>query len=79
MFDKGGHLYACEGGSGGRRMVRYNADGTTTMLADSFEGKRLNSPNDLAFDAHGDGYGLPTRATARSLTIWNLGTNLCIG
>ena len=25
MFDKAGHLYACEGGSGGRRMVRYNA------------------------------------------------------
>ena len=53
MFDKGGHLYACEGGSDGRRMVRYNADGTTDVLADSFEGKRLNSPNDLAFDAQG--------------------------
>ena len=51
MFDKEGELYACEGG--GRRMVRYNADGTTTVLADQFEGKRLNSPNDLAFDAQG--------------------------
>ena len=53
MFDKAGHLYACEGGGGGRRMVRYNADGTTDVLVDRFEGKRLNSPNDLAFDAQG--------------------------
>lgn len=51
MFDVNGELYACEGG--GRRMVRYNADGTTTVVADAFEGKRLNSPNDLAFDAEG--------------------------
>jgi gluconolactonase len=51
MFDKNGQLYACEGG--GRRMVRYNADGSTTVIADHFEGKRLNSPNDLAFDRQG--------------------------
>ena len=54
MFDKAGQLYACEGGSEGRRIVRYNADGTTTVIADRFEGKRLNSPNDLAFDAVGN-------------------------
>src|ERR1051325_3902580 len=48
MFDRAGQLYACEGG--GRRMVRYNADGSTTVIVDNFEGKRLNSPNDLAFD-----------------------------
>jgi gluconolactonase len=51
MFDKEGQLYACEGG--GRRMVRYNADGSATVIADRFEGKRLNSPNDLAFDRQG--------------------------
>jgi len=51
MFDRDGGLYACEGG--GRRMVRYHEDGRTTVLADRFEGKRLNSPNDLAFDARG--------------------------
>ena len=51
MFDKAGHLYACEGG--GRRMVRYNADGTADVLVECFEGKRLNSPNDLAFDTQG--------------------------
>lgn len=51
MFDQAGQLYGCEGG--GRRVVRYNADGTTTVIADQFEGKRLNSPNDLAFDRQG--------------------------
>ena len=55
MFDKDGRLYACEGDPEGenRRMVRYNKDGTTTVIADRFEGKRLNSPNDLAFDKEG--------------------------
>jgi gluconolactonase len=51
MFDTNGQLYACEGG--GRRIVRYNDDGTATVIADRFEGKRLNSPNDLAFDRQG--------------------------
>lgn len=52
MFDAGGRLYGCQGGDG-RRVVRYEADGGVTVVADRFEGKRLNSPNDLAFDAQG--------------------------
>jgi gluconolactonase len=51
MLDQEGRLYACEGGN--RRMVRYEPDGGTTVLADKFEGKRLNSPNDLAIDNEG--------------------------
>jgi gluconolactonase len=51
MLDKNGELYGCEGG--GRRMVRYEKDGGVTVLCDSFEGKRLNSPNDLAIDSRG--------------------------
>ena len=51
MFDRSGQLYACEGG--GRRMVRYNSDGSTSVIADNFGGQRLNSPNDLAFDRQG--------------------------
>ncbi|MCB9147815.1 MAG: SMP-30/gluconolactonase/LRE family protein [Caldilineaceae bacterium] len=56
MLDKNGVLYACEGG--GRRMVRYDpvvGDAATgvTVLCDNFEGKRLNSPNDLAIDSQG--------------------------
>ncbi len=50
-LDRKGHLYCCEGG--GRRVVRYHPDGTTEVIADRFEGKRLNSPNDLCFDAQG--------------------------
>ncbi|MBX2997209.1 MAG: SMP-30/gluconolactonase/LRE family protein [Caldilineaceae bacterium] len=51
MLNKDGELYACEGG--GRRMVRYEKDGGVTVLCDNFEGKRLNSPNDLAIDSRG--------------------------
>jgi gluconolactonase len=51
MLDKDGELYGCEGG--GRRMVRYEKDGGVTVICDKFEGKRLNSPNDLAIDSGG--------------------------
>jgi gluconolactonase len=50
-FDRDGRLYGCQGT--GRCIARYEADGTTTVIADRFEGKRLNSPNDLVFDARG--------------------------
>ena len=53
VLDKDGRLYACEGGLTGRRITRYNDDGSTTVIADRFEGKRLNSPNDLTFDSLG--------------------------
>jgi gluconolactonase len=46
-----GALYACEGG--GRTIVRYDTNGEKTILADRFEGRRLNSPNDLALDSAG--------------------------
>ena len=51
MFDSNGQLYACEGG--GRRIACYNDDGTSTTIIDNFQQKRLNSPNDLAFDSKG--------------------------
>jgi len=51
MFDQQGLLYACEGG--GRRIVRYEPDGGTTVIADRYQGRRLNSPNDLAIDSLG--------------------------
>jgi gluconolactonase len=57
MFDKAGRLYACEGGvprqQGGRRIVRYEPDGSTTVICDHYEGKKFNSPNDLAIDNQG--------------------------
>ena len=51
MFDRQGRLYACE--AGGRCITRYDSDGTRNVIADRFEGKRLNSPNDLAIDVKG--------------------------
>ena len=36
-----------------RRVVRYETDGSVTVLADRFEGKRLNIPNDIVVDPDG--------------------------
>ena len=38
---------------GNRRVVRLEKDGSETVLADKFEGKRLNSPNDLVYRSDG--------------------------
>ena len=50
-FDHQGRQLSCE--HSGRRVVRYEHDGSVTVIADSFQGKRLNSPNDIA--CHPDG------------------------
>jgi gluconolactonase len=50
-FDFQGRQISCE--HSGRRVVRYELDGSATVIADSFEGKRLNSPNDAV--PHPDG------------------------
>ena len=50
-FDWQGRQVSCEHLN--RRVVRYEHDGSTTVLADSFNGKRLNSPNDVV--VHPDG------------------------
>ncbi len=44
-FDPDGRLVICQHGN--RRILRVNPHGDTTVLADSFEGRRLNSPNDV--------------------------------
>ena len=60
-----GTLYACEGGAtslpgvddpaarAGRRIVIYRPDEEAQVLADRWEGSRLNSPNDIVEDANG--------------------------
>lgn len=50
-FDYEGRQIACEHGN--RRVVRYEYNGTIIVLADKFEGKRLNAPNDAV--VHPDG------------------------
>ena len=50
-FDFEGRQLSCE--HSGRRVARYEANGQVTVIADTFEGKRLNSPNDVV--VHPDG------------------------
>ena len=50
-FDAEGRQLSCEHLT--RRVVRYEHDGSITVIAESFQGKRLNSPNDVA--VHRDG------------------------
>ena len=49
--DRQGRLITCE--HGGRRVVRTEYDGTITVLADSWQGKPLNSPNDVVVKSDG--------------------------
>ena len=41
---------------GNRRVIRINNDGSTTVIADNYQGKRLNSPNDLVYRSDGTLY-----------------------
>jgi len=60
-FDWSGRQISCEHGT--RRVVRYEYNGSTTVLADRFEGKGFNAPNDAVVHPNGDiwftdpGYG----------------------
>lgn len=62
-FDKEGRLTVCEHGN--HRIVRIEKNGIITILADNYQGKRLNSPNDLVYRSDGalyftdPPYGLP--------------------
>ncbi len=49
--DRQGRLVTCE--HGGRRVTRTEHDGTITILIDRFQGRRLNSPNDLVVKSDG--------------------------
>jgi gluconolactonase len=53
-FDRERRLIACEGGQ--RRLTRTEAGGRVTVLADTYEGKRINSPNDVVVAADGSIY-----------------------
>lgn len=83
-LDRDGRLTICEHGN--RRVTRLEKNGVLTVLADRFEGKRLNSPNDLAYRSDGalfftdPWFGLPQgeRDAARELPytgvfVWKAG------
>jgi len=54
FFDKKGNLLACEGNRG--RVTSITPKGEVTVLADKYDGKRFNKPNDLWVDPAGGVY-----------------------
>jgi gluconolactonase len=66
-FDREGRLTVCQHGN--RRVIRVEPHGNVTVLADRYDGKRLNSPNDLVYAGDGTLYftdppfGLPAMFT----------------
>lgn len=53
-YDTKGNLYTCE--SHARRVVRIDKKGKTEVVADRFEGKRFNAPNDVVVRKDGNVY-----------------------
>ena len=52
--DREGRLIVCE--QGNRRVTRLERDGSISVVADRFQGKRLNSPNDVVVKSDGGIY-----------------------
>jgi gluconolactonase len=61
-IDREGRLITCE--HGGRRITRTELDGSITIIADKYNSKKLNAPNDVAVASNGTiwftdpGYGI---------------------
>jgi gluconolactonase len=71
--DRQGRLLTCEHDS--RRLTRTEYDGTVTVLMDSFQGKKLNAPNDLTVHSDGaiwfsdPGYGIMSNYEGHKATF----------
>jgi gluconolactonase len=67
IFDAAGRLIVAEGANtdGGRRISITEPDGTVRTLADRYQGKRFNSPNDVAVDRQGRVYFSDPRYVGR--------------
>jgi len=63
-LDRQGRIVAAEHGN--RNVSRFENDGSVTVLADRYQGKRLNSPNDLVIKKNGDIYFTDPTGLARS-------------
>jgi gluconolactonase len=71
-LDREGRLIACEHGN--RRVSRTEKDGTIVTLADHYQSKRLNSPNDVICKSNGDLYFTDPNSVARrnpSDPVWS--------
>jgi gluconolactonase len=69
--DRLGRLVTCEHG---RRVTRTEIDGAVTVLADRFEGKPLNSPNDVVVKSDGSIWFSDNGAGIRGNYLGNKGT-----
>ncbi len=71
--DRQGRLLTCEHDS--RRVTRTEYDGTITVLMDSYQGKKLNAPNDLTVHSDGaiwfsdPGYGIMSNYEGHKATF----------
>jgi len=70
--DRQGRLITCEMGS--QRLTRTEYDGTITVLADQFEGKRLTGPNDVVVKSDGSIWFSDNGAGIRGNYLGNKGT-----
>lgn len=73
-FDAQGRLYSCESRS--RRVTRTDKKGAIEVLADKFEGKRLNAPNDIVVRKDGHVYftdpAFGAQADSRELDFYGI-------
>ncbi len=73
-FDSQGRLYTCESKS--RRVTRTDKKGAIEVLADKFEGKRLNAPNDIVVRKDGHVYftdpAFGAQANSRELDFYGI-------
>jgi gluconolactonase len=70
--DRQGRLVTCEMGS--QRLTRTEHDGTITVLAESFDGKRLTGPNDVVVKSDGSIWFSDNGAGIRGNYLGNKGT-----
>ena len=68
--DRQGRLVACEHDS--RRVTRLEADGSVTVLANSFQGRQLNRPNDVVVKSDGSIYFTDPWTHRRPAEQWEL-------
>lgn len=67
-LDKSGRLIACEHSM--RCITRTEIDGSITVLADRYKGRRLNSPNDVVVRSDGSIYFTDPPYGLKDLSIW---------
>ena len=73
LLDNDGRLLTCRHSA--RDIVRTEEDGSITVLVDRWDGRRFNSPNDLAVDEDGDlwftdpPWGLPRQREGREIDV----------